>query len=533
MGANYTLSMPPATSGQPDFIVEPIVATLVGYDLFISYARADGSAYARALAEAFRGRGYRVFLDTREPIAGEPLSTALQRGLRRSRLLVLLASDRAFLSPHVEAEVRFWERLGRRWVPIDLDGAWMRAPSDAPLRVLGGDRIRHADTLARVPADETIARVEGVFSAIRARVRLAWGVLVLAALAVAFAAGAASLASRATRREELFQRAVSAEHDDEAMTALTELRLAGAPPDRLLEAVATRRSAESLDFREFLVGLATRARDGRIDDLVALVADLRTAMRPVTTPVGDLGALLATIDLAGAPGDAARSLRFRLVDDLRSRAGPPPQELPWVSIPKATRSVPCSDVGVPGCKFLATGASTEPPFGVRYTIALTGTRSVDLPAFRILRQPVDNATVRRLFPAHEPQALSESPAAGLDWYDAYAVAAWLGGRLPTETEWVVAVAGEMRVDCSSVDNAEAPTDPAPIGAVDVRPDLWEWTAEPFRMPADLVVLFDTPLRGLHGGDDASRFPDCPFGVRSLLAPSSSRPFVGLRVVDPG
>lgn len=83
----------------------------------------------------------------------------------------------------------------------------------------------------------------------------------------------------------------------------------------------------------------------------------------------------------------------------------------------------------------------------------------------------------------------DHPAAHLSCYEAEAIAAWAGARLPTEIEWEVA-AGRRPWPCGSGLRANlglrlgdtAPCSAegaAPCGAEDMAGNVWEWTASPF------------------------------------------------------
>ena len=96
---------------------------LRGYDVFISYARADAETYASRLTEVLRSKGLRVFLDQSEIRAGVRLPTTLETAIRRSSALVLIGSDAAKSSRWVKNEIAHAQAVGREIVPLDIGGA--------------------------------------------------------------------------------------------------------------------------------------------------------------------------------------------------------------------------------------------------------------------------------------------------------------------------------------------------------------------------------------------------------------------------
>jgi WD40 repeat protein len=102
-----------------------LTAAFAGYDAFISYAREDAAAYARALQSGLGGAGLVTFVDYQAIPPGEALRRTIGRGVRRSRLLIVVATPAAMRSPWVALEVAEGLRRGRKVVVINVGGAYV------------------------------------------------------------------------------------------------------------------------------------------------------------------------------------------------------------------------------------------------------------------------------------------------------------------------------------------------------------------------------------------------------------------------
>ena len=121
---------------------------------------------------------------------------------------------------------------------------------------------------------------------------------------------------------------------------------------------------------------------------------------------------------------------------------------------------------------------------------------VRLSPFRMLIRPVTTREFGFSSLRGKPGSL---PAVDLDWYLAYAYAAWRGGRLPTEAEWEFAARGGTGHDYSDRDGlpttiekvawhgANSDRRPHPVmqlepnswGLYDMVGSVWEWVADWF------------------------------------------------------
>ena len=124
-----------------------------GYDFFISYAHADGSAYAEALRRRLLESGFKVFLDRHEYTAGEALQSATRRRIGMSRKLIVVVRPAALASTWVAREVEVSLAAGKSVIAIDIDDTLAQGREDQALVRLLRDRIYIAENPAH-PDDE-------------------------------------------------------------------------------------------------------------------------------------------------------------------------------------------------------------------------------------------------------------------------------------------------------------------------------------------------------------------------------------------
>jgi WD40 repeat protein len=166
---------------------------LFGRDVFISYARADGDAYVRKLAERLRNakpRAISYFLDLHVATADPVIPPAALRHARWCRVLVLVTSEAAIRSGSgAMLEVaEFVKRPKRLFIPIDVDGAYVKRDRSAlPWNLIGGAAPERETAVAvkeGVVSPSVVERIESLVGNNRFERRLTWASVVALCLIV-------------------------------------------------------------------------------------------------------------------------------------------------------------------------------------------------------------------------------------------------------------------------------------------------------------------------------------------------------------
>jgi TonB family protein len=102
-------------------MAQNLLRTLFGDDVFISYRRADGSAYATTLKEQLVSMDISCFIDYEKIYPGDQLTRTLERAITRSTAFVLIGTPDACNSDHIKLEIAEALRSKRRIILIDIN----------------------------------------------------------------------------------------------------------------------------------------------------------------------------------------------------------------------------------------------------------------------------------------------------------------------------------------------------------------------------------------------------------------------------
>lgn len=225
-------------------------ARYFGYDIFISFALGPaprGSRpYASDLARRLRERGFTVFFSEDQAAVGDELDTTLQRALRSSRVLVVVANRGTLADPRwVRTEVEEYRRRRARGsiVPISVDGALhdpLLGMSSQPWLQHTGriwiDETAESCASGRV-SDAVVERLVTAPHAIRSLVWLRLVVVSMFLLILALALGAVFQRNQATEQRDQARRSLLTSAAQQSLL-LTQEGRAGEGWDALVRALS-------------------------------------------------------------------------------------------------------------------------------------------------------------------------------------------------------------------------------------------------------------------------------------------------------
>jgi WD40 repeat protein len=225
------------------------------YDVFISYSHRDCKEYAANLRKQLGNLDFSCFIDEEESPPGSSLDPTLAKALKKSAVLVLLATERALTRPYIVSEFEKFAPTERIIVPINLLGALTRneeeALSRSPWNIIKTRKLIWIDE-----ADEAFAKgmpsppiadgIDKLFKYTRRNSRVRTEIIATAALVLVAAMGAglvikgkaaevskqAQLADNA-KKETVKQLGIATDARREADTQLALARKAAGEAERL------------------------------------------------------------------------------------------------------------------------------------------------------------------------------------------------------------------------------------------------------------------------------------------------------------
>jgi WD40 repeat protein len=151
--------------------VSRVLDWVFGHDYFIAYAWSDGRTYAVALCDALQRQGFTCFLDSSNFAKGDDWKSAGLRHLRKSGVLILVGTAGALKSEAAYGEVRLFSGLGRRIVPIDVDGSLTTSLQSSRIgRYVTANHLRISEAAAQAavgPSDRTLIELSDSFNLAR------------------------------------------------------------------------------------------------------------------------------------------------------------------------------------------------------------------------------------------------------------------------------------------------------------------------------------------------------------------------------
>ena len=158
-------------------VIQRFADALFGYDFFISYAHADGRAYAVALARGLQEKGFDVFLDSEDYLPGDDWERIGAWALKRTHRLALVGTPGALESKPVKRELEIYTEAGKRVIPIDIAGCLRSLAPDHPTASLLQDsvlRLQETEQRRLVgPSDEVLSELDRTFEGERQQAKRA------------------------------------------------------------------------------------------------------------------------------------------------------------------------------------------------------------------------------------------------------------------------------------------------------------------------------------------------------------------------
>src|SRR5215813_3496053 len=169
------------------------------YDVFISYSHSDAKEYAFNLKQQLSNLDFACFIDKEESPPGLALGPTLEKALKKSAVLVLVATERALTRPYIHQEFETFVAAGRKIIPINISEALTRnneeALTVAPWKIIKEQKLIWIDEAAEAfakqqPSPPIADGIDKLFKYTRRNVRVRTEIIGTAVLVLLAAFGA-------------------------------------------------------------------------------------------------------------------------------------------------------------------------------------------------------------------------------------------------------------------------------------------------------------------------------------------------------
>ena len=169
------------------------------YDVFISYSHSDAKQYAENLKQQLSNLDFACFLDKEESPPGLSLGPTLEKALKKSAVLVLLATERALTRPYIELEFGRFVASKRKIIPINIADALTKnngeALARAPWNIINEQKLIWIDETPEAftqqrPSPPIADGIDKLFKYTRRNVRVRGEIIGTAVLVLLAAFGA-------------------------------------------------------------------------------------------------------------------------------------------------------------------------------------------------------------------------------------------------------------------------------------------------------------------------------------------------------
>ena len=234
------------------------------YDVFISYSHSDTKEYASNLKQQLSNLDFSCFLDKEEAPAGLSLDPTLEKALKRSAVLVLLATERALKRPYIQQEFETFVAAGKKIITINILDSLTKnnehALTIAPWKTIKEQKLIWIDEAAdaftkQQPSPPIADGIDKLFKYTRRNVRVRAEIIGTAVLVLLAAFGAGFVikgqAAEVAKQASLAETARQKTKEQEAIAVQAEARarkeLSRAEEARQLADEQTRLANEARD----------------------------------------------------------------------------------------------------------------------------------------------------------------------------------------------------------------------------------------------------------------------------------------------